>query len=153
MNAFELEIGLCVQHPVIDQVVVGNGLFVAVVVAGGAVAAVELGKGVVVDVVGGRGGKAELDGVEVVEQGFVALVDGAVAFIRDDEVVVADGQALIDLHHAGVGGELDAGAGGIAAFDAGEAFVGQVGLELAHGLAHQLAPVGQEQHALNALGA
>jgi hypothetical protein len=43
----------------------------------------------VIDKVGGCGGESELDGVEVIEDGLVAAVDRAMAFIGDDQIVVA----------------------------------------------------------------
>jgi hypothetical protein len=78
LHALELETGLGIQHPVVDQIAVLDGLLVAVVVGRETVAAVEQLEGVVVDVVGGGGGETELDGVEMVENGLVPLVDGAV---------------------------------------------------------------------------
>ncbi|MNV88128.1 hypothetical protein D3C71_1823060 [compost metagenome] len=88
MDALHLEIGLRVQHAVVHQVLVGDGVLVAVVVAWSAVAAVEQFKGVVVDVVGWRGSQAKLNGIKVVKDGLVALVDGSVTFVGHDQVVV-----------------------------------------------------------------
>ena len=153
LDALQLKVGLRVQYAVVHQVVVRHGLVIAVVVAGHASAAVEQLKGVVVDEVSGRGGQAQLNGVEMVEERAVAQVNRAVAFIGNDQVVVADRQPLVDLHHAGVGGKLDARTRGFAALNACQAFLRQMGLELGHGLANQLAPVGQKQHTLNTFGA
>jgi hypothetical protein len=74
LDTLKLEVGLGVQYAVVDQIAVRDGLLIAVVVAGQTVAAVEQLEGVVVDVVRGRGGESELDGVEVIEEGLVALV-------------------------------------------------------------------------------
>ncbi|MCY1539147.1 hypothetical protein D9M68_747190 [compost metagenome] len=124
MDALKLKIGLCIQHAVVDQVLVGNRLLVAVVVTGRAVTAIKQFKSVVINVVSGGRCQPELDGVEVIEDGLISLVDRTVAFIGHDQIVVTHRQARKNLHHAGVGRELNACTGGFAGLDAGQTLVG-----------------------------
>lgn len=86
LNTLQLEVGSDVQHTVVHEIFVSNGLLVAVVVAGRTVSAVKQIEGVVIDIVGRCRGQSELNGVEVGdhENGLVALVDRSVAFVGDE---------------------------------------------------------------------
>lgn len=77
-----------VNRAIGNKVTVAHGFVVTVLAGGNSVLAVEQAEGVVVDEIGGGGGKPEVDGIEVIENGFVPLIDGAVALVADDEVVV-----------------------------------------------------------------
>ena len=69
-------------------------------------------KGVVVNDIGGRGGQPQGDGLEVVEDFAIGVVDGAVAFIDHDEIEKMRRQLLRlvpdDVEHGGIGGDIDA---------------------------------------------
>ena len=72
---------------------------------------VEQAVGVVVDLVLGRGGQADQQGIEVVEDGPVLLIHRAVRLVDDDEVEMADAEAALPVeglvnqpHHRRVGG-------------------------------------------------
>ena len=87
---------------VIDRLLVG-------VVRGGilVLAAEEL-VGVPEDELHGGGGEADLVTVEVAEDVAEAVVNAAVALVRDDQVEEADIEVLEALHHRRVSGEIDA---------------------------------------------
>ena len=85
-----------VNRTIRNKVFVPHRFIVTVVKRRAVVVTVEQLEGVVIEEVGGRGGEAEMDCVEVVEDGLVAAVDGAMAFVRNDEVVVARGEPLVD---------------------------------------------------------
>ena len=151
VNSADLETGPGIEYPVGSKVALRHGLLIRIVECRDAVFAAEEGERVVVDEIRRRRGQAQLQGIEVVEQGLVSVVDGAMAFVGDDEIVVAWRERAEAAHHAGIGGDVDTGAGrDIAAFHATQAFVRQVLPDRGHGLANQLPSVGQEQNALHA---
>ena len=90
-----------------NEVLVSHGFIVTVVETGSVVTAVEELEGVVIEEIGRCGGKAKVNGVEVIEDGLVAAVNGAMAFVGNDEVIVAGRKPLIERHHAGVSREVD----------------------------------------------
>jgi len=79
---------------IVNEVLVTNRFIVAVLEAGSVVTAVEKLEGVVIEEVCGRYGETKIDGVEMVEDRLIAAVNGAVAFVRDDEVVVTGREPL-----------------------------------------------------------
>ena len=58
--------------------------------------------------VDGRGGQADLEAIEILEEFAVAVVDAAVRFVGDDQVEEAHVERLEALHHRRVGGQVDA---------------------------------------------
>ena len=94
-----------VAHRLLERVGVGRH----------AVLQVEQAVGVAVDLVLRRGGEADQQRVEVVEDGAVLLEDRAVRLVDDDQVEVPDAEAplavarLVDQpHHRRIGGDEDA---------------------------------------------
>ena len=75
------------------EVAVVDRLLQRVAAGGFPVELVEQTVGVVVDLLARRGGKTDEEGVEVLEDAPVAVVDGAVGFVDDDQVVVEWGEA------------------------------------------------------------
>jgi hypothetical protein len=59
-----------------NQMPVADGFVIAVIAGGSAILTVEQGESVVIDKIRGSCGEAEVDRIEVIENGFVALIDG-----------------------------------------------------------------------------
>ena len=96
------------------QVAVGHSLVQAVGIGWDVELQVEQPVGVAVDFVARRGGQADQHRVEIVKDGAVFLVDGAVRFVDHDQVEVAGAKAplaagcLVDqAHHGRVRGHVD----------------------------------------------
>ena len=87
-DALELELGADLQNLEFAQVgrIVLGGLFIGVREGGIVHVAVEEPEGVVIDVVSGGCREADGEGVEVVEDALVDVVDAPVAFVGDDRV-------------------------------------------------------------------
>ncbi len=142
------------------QVTVCYRFVQAVGVGGYPVFQSEQAVGVVVNLVFGRGRQAHQEGVEVVEDGPVLLVDGAVRFVDDDEVEVAHAKAALGIrhlvyqtHHGRVGADVHPAIGVLLGHQVDGGRIGQVRLERLDRLVDQGHAVGQEQDALGPVAA
>jgi hypothetical protein len=71
--------------------------------------------GVAVGFIARRGGETDEEGIEVVEDGSVALIDGAVGFVNDDEIEITWTEAALavarfvdEAERGGIGADVDA---------------------------------------------
>src|SRR5690606_23290675 len=98
--------------------------------------------------------QSNLKGIEIIEQVAVLVVDAAVAFVGDDQVEEAHIQLGKAVHHARVGGDVDArGLVDLAAFtDHTARLAGQVLLEGIVCLHPQLLAVTEKQHTFGPAG-
>ena len=142
------------------QMAVRHRLVQAVGVGRHAVLQPEQAVGVVVDLVLGRRGQAHQQGVEVIEDGAVLLVDRAVRLVDDDEVEMPDAKAALaaghvvdQAHHGRVGRDINPALGVLVGHQIHRGGIGQVLLEGVDRLVHQRHPVGQEQDALGPVAA
>ena len=118
--------------------------------------------GVTVDFGAGGGGEADEESVKVFKQGLVFFVDAAVGFIDDDKVKVTGAKETgffvhpIDgIEQGGIGGQHHISSVSVFAvfseIDRDDA--GKVGLEGAEGLSQEGVAIGEEEDALDPVGA
>ena len=153
-DALHLELGLNLHDLKIAEVRrhVVHGFFEGVGKGRQTVFTVKKLEGVVIDDVGRCGRQAQGDGFEIVEHFAIGVVDGAVAFIDDDEIEKMRRQVLRlvpnDVEHRGIGGDIDAAVFGNELFaHIGPAWlVGQMLFEGSQCLLAQRDAVDQKQH-------
>ena len=164
-DALAQEAGAHLKGAVGNQIAVRHGLLQVIGVGGYALFQVKKAVSIAVYFVFGRGGEAEEEAVEVVEDGAEFLVDGAVGFVNNHQVKMPHAEQFApvllggvnQVHHRVVGGDDDAGAGGLllaAGFGEVDGVAGgQVRLERLHGLAHKGGAVSEKEGALHPPGA
>ncbi|MDT4838995.1 hypothetical protein FQZ97_727740 [compost metagenome] len=157
MNAITQEVGgevFDAERNQVRRVVVDGGIEAELKGRIGGLA-IEHVEGVAADELHRGGREAYLQGIEVIEQVTVFVVDTAVAFVCNNQVEEAHIELGEAVHHARVGGDVNAcGLIDLVGFTNHAArLAGQVLLEGLIGLHAQLLAITQEQHALSPTGA
>jgi hypothetical protein len=97
------------NHAEGHQIAVGNGLLEWIVGGGQLVVAAEKLTGAAADHFYRRGSQTDLQGVEVLEEVAIEVVDGPVRLVGDDQIEEADVEGLVVVDQPLVDADVDAG--------------------------------------------
>ncbi len=90
-----------------NQIVIGDGIFQAVVGGRNTSFTTKQAESGFTHHVNRRGRQANLEGIKILKQIAVNVVDRAMGFIGDDQIEITNIEMVHDFHHTRIGGDVD----------------------------------------------